>query len=478
MLKGLEISEVLLSELNEEFRIDAQFFKKQYLLEEQFIRNFNRISIGACAFITDGPHGYHIVDEQSDIAMLTARCAKEWFANRELADTISLLTHQSSMRSSLDVNDLILSTRGTVGLCAIVELETLTANIDQDVARICFNNDAPIQSHFALAYINSKFGQDWVQRNSTGMVQQGLSLAKVRAFPIPVLSISLQNRVTDIVQQASYVRKQNKNLLKKAETTLLQALGLSNWQAPEPLSYIRSSRDAFAAGRLDAEYFHPAKTAALAILQSHTHFILGDFFDSIRELWQANELGASVKNYDLGDALSPFLDPDKLPTDVESIGSTKKVIQAGDLVVSRLRSYLKEIAVVLPTNDEIKMVASSEFIVLRPRTEDFSVEVLMVYLRSILPQIVFKWSQDGSNHPRFNEKELLALPVPHINENSQINIKTAIQSSRHAKQRATQLLEAAKRAVEIAIEDSEQAALVYLEGQMQDVTVDDHQNQY
>lgn len=35
------------------------------------------------------------------------------------------------------------------------------------------------------------------------------------------------------------------------------------WTPPEAWSYVRSGNDAFSAGRLDAEYFHPAKTQAL-----------------------------------------------------------------------------------------------------------------------------------------------------------------------------------------------------------------------
>jgi hypothetical protein len=296
------------------------------------------------------------------------------------------------------------------------------------------------------------------------VAQPTISTESIRSFRIPQQSRSFQDSIGGVFSQA--IRTQTKAVLtlQKAEATLLQALNLSNWQAPEPLSYTRSSSDAFAAGRLDAEYFHPAKTAALAALQAQSHFTVGDLFDSVRELWQPDDWnpGTTVRNYDLSDALSPFLDASKQPTDVELIASTKKVIQAGDLVVSRLRSYLKEIAVVLPS-DNMRMVASSEFIVLRPRAESFPTEVLMVYLRSVLPQVVFKWSQDGSNHPRFNEKELLALPVPHIEEGTQETIKAAVLASRQAKQRATQLLDAAKRAVEIAIEESEDAALAHLQ---------------
>ena len=86
----------------------------------------------------------------------------------------------------------------------------------------------------------------------------------------------------------------------------------------------------------------------------------------------------------------------------------------------------------------------------------------MVYLRLRLPQIVFKWSQDGSNHPRFDERELLNLPVPRALIAGQATYEAAVREMVTQRQRATRLLDAAKRAVEIAIEDSEAAALAYL----------------
>jgi hypothetical protein len=117
-----------------------------------------------------------------------AKSARGWFAFRGNADPISAATHAANLRSSLGVDDLILSTRGTVGLCAIVEKDVLPANIDQDVARICLKSDADLSPKYLLAYLNCRFGQDWMTRNAAGMVQQGLSLAKVRDMPIPRLS--------------------------------------------------------------------------------------------------------------------------------------------------------------------------------------------------------------------------------------------------------------------------------------------------
>jgi len=57
---------------------------------------------------------------------------------------------------------------------------------------------------------------------------------------------------------------------------------------------------------------------------------------------------------------------------------------------------------------------------------------------------------------------LLALPFPKLEEATNAQIVQAVQSSHAARRRAHALLERAKRAVEIAIEESEAAALRFL----------------
>ncbi len=278
--------EVLKSDLNDEKRIDAQYFQKKYLYEDSCRKHFRSVALGTQAFITDGPHGYHEVDSLSPIAMLTAKCAKDWFADRSGADAISIKTHQSSLRSSLQVDDLILSTRGTVGACAIVEFDILPVNIDQDVARISLGPTQQFLPKFLLAYLNSRFGQDWIERNSTGMVQQGLSLAKVRELPVPLLSLSLQAGIAEAISQASENRRVATASLASAEISLLRTLGLENWKTSEPLSYVRHSSDVFAAGRLDAQHFQPRFKA------------LTDFMDATGEsaLFVASRTIASIQN--------------------------------------------------------------------------------------------------------------------------------------------------------------------------------------
>jgi len=86
----------------------------------------------------------------------------------------------------------------------------------------------------------------------------------------------------------------------------------------------------------------------------------------------------------------------------------------------------------------------------------------MVFLRSAPVQTILKWCQDGSQHPRFSEGDLLSIPLPDAVAAVSQEVTATVQQGFAARRRARQLLDAAKRAVEIAIEDSEAAAMAFL----------------
>lgn len=66
-------------------------------------------------------------------------------------------------------------------------------------------------------------------------------------------------------------------------------------------------------------------------------------------------------------------------------------------------------------------------------------------------------------YPAISEASIFGLPIPVIDEAVEKEVVAKVQSARVAKARASLLLDAAKRAVEIAIEDGEPAALAYLD---------------
>ena len=96
------------------------------------------------------------------------------------------------------------------------------------------------------------------------------------------------------------------------------------------------------------------------------------------------------------------------------VGSTKKRVFPGDVLISRLRPYLRQVAFVdegVPQADSARLLCSTEFFVLRS-PGGRSIAFLAAYLLSEPVQRVLSASQEGGHHPRFDIETLLALPVP------------------------------------------------------------------
>lgn len=193
----------------------------------------------------------------------------------------------------------------------------------------------------------------------------------------------------------------------------------------------------------------PCKQRVLDAVRAMPHKTIAHHAPNVRDMWDPKTAGKgeTLRNFDLTEALEPFLDDLTEPQPVEEMLSAKKRFRSGDVVISRLRSYLKEIAVVR-TSNEPASVGSSEFIVLRPTGKGLSAETLMVYLRCPLVQTILKWSQDGSAHPRFTEEDLVALPVPDKLMKVQKEIDGLVNDAITARREAARLLEQAKRTVE------------------------------
>ncbi|OHC67200.1 MAG: hypothetical protein A3H93_10010 [Rhodocyclales bacterium RIFCSPLOWO2_02_FULL_63_24] len=145
----------------------------------------------------------------------------------------------------------------------------------------------------------------------------------------------------------------------------------------------------------------------------------------------------------------------------EAPSRATQFVRAGDVVTSTVRPVRRLSAVIDAEQDGY--VCSSGFVVLQPRA--IRSDVLLTYLR--LPPVcaLMDLHTSASMYPTISEADLLALPIPRISAATQQAIEKSTLAARQAKQRATQLLDAAKRAVEIAIEQDEKSALAYLEAQ-------------
>lgn len=463
-MKGLEATIARSTELERTVRIDAEYFQKRFLRSAALIERWNRSDVAALTHVSDGNH-FSISEDFVDEGIpyyrgqdVTGRFFVETAAPIHI--TRAAYEQKHMIRSHLKKGDVLLSIIGTIGELSLVASE----NPATCSCKLAILRPRKVSSEYLAVFLRSEHGQNQIERMTRGAVQKGLILEDMDQLWVPKISESFENRIVENVRTSRAIQDLTTQKQAEAEDFLLAALGLADWTPPEPLAYTARASDVFASGRFDAQYFMPAKEQVRQSLATLPGRFLSDWMNSIREQWVPDRAPPTmrVRNYDVTDALVPLLDAEKKPSFAADIGSMKKVFKDGDVVISRLRAYLKEVAVVR-TGDDIPSVGSSEFIVLRPKDNSISPETLLVFLRSAPVQTILKWCQDGSQHPRFSESDLLSIPIPSAVAQVSDQITKIVQDGFTARHRALKLLEVAKRAVEMAIEDGELAALAYLD---------------
>lgn len=442
-------STVTLSALATGLRLDAEYYQPRYLRDAN---RFNRIQsrqLKDLGFITDGIHSGPDVADEGGVPYVAAKSVTDHGLAMGGVLRITDRQHAANARTSLRAEDVLITTTGTIGWAAVVQAEDLPANIDRDLGLIRLFAESPVDPYFLATFLNSEYGRFQTSREATGNVQQHLFIDKLRELRIPLLECA--GKVSSQTRAAYNKRRESAASLAAAEARLMDALELDSLDLRPQRSYIRRFRDLLAGNRFGAEYYMPCKKRAFDALAKLPHRAIADHAPSIRQMWDPTRVSKDerVRNFDISDALEPFLE-DGEPQCAAEIGSNKKRFQAGDVVISRLRSYLKEIAVVR-TSDTLPAVGSSEFIVLRPTGDGLSAETLLVFLRCPLVQTILQWSQDGSNHPRFSEEDLLEIPVPDTLLRVQKKIDILVHKAIDARREAARLIEEAKSTIEDTI---------------------------
>lgn len=144
--------------------------------------------------------------------------------------------------------------------------------------------------------------------------------------------------------------------------------------------------------------------------------VLGDLVVERRERVRESDLAEAVV-LDTTHARDGLVD---VLAALRTVGSTprsgKRRARAGDVLVSRLRPYLRQIALVTPELTRLlgerPIACSPEFVVLSPRAPGESIAWVVPHLLSPGVQEALARGQEGGHHPRVPLETLLGLPVP------------------------------------------------------------------
>lgn len=449
-MEGLEISVVKLSELNNESRIEAEYFSKENLKLLANLSNYGCIPIFNVAnSVTDGIHTSIDYDENSSINLISAGSPKENVFDLSRSVFISEKAHKENPRTALRKNDVVISTVGTIGNCAVVDESILPANSDRHVGIVRLNVEK--YSPYVLStFLLSKYGRMQTLRESTGNVQLSLFLYKIRELLIPNFSDTFQSKIESIVKSAHAKLEESKSLYSQAEDLLLGELGLKDWQPKNTLHTTKKFSDFAQTGRLDAEYYQPKYDDLFERLQKVD-------CKTIKEIQIINYRGFQpeyVENGKIDVINSKHILEDGL--DYENFEKTDEVsfnnavraqVKYGDILTYTTGANIGRTQVYL---SEKKAMASNHVNMLR--VKDVNPIYLALVLNSKIGRMQTEKSSTGSAQVELYPDDLASLIIPILPEAIQTKIASLIQQSFECKAQSKQLLEDAKRMVESEIE--------------------------
>ena len=193
-----------------------------------------------------------------------------------------------------------------------------------------------------------------------------------------------------------------------------------------------------------AEHYQKERLRTEQLLKSISTTKIAYYFQENTSTVKASSLNSEWRVFDLPDTLSQFLTGGKNPS-VEKVTSNKKVGEPNSFIISRLRHYLKEMAIV-PTLTK-KVALSTEYLIFTSKGE-LSPHILLPLSLSKYMQNILDWAQTGNAHPRFSSITLKNTYLPDVlieksNYFQQIIERaiTVLDESKSLYNRAVELLE-------------------------------------
>lgn len=197
-------------------------------MREKFDENLK--PIGRIANVICGPFGSAIKNtdyQESGIPLVRiTNISKEGYMDYSDLVYISEELGDSLSRTQVSAGDIVISQRGSLGQCAIVDKKFDKLNISANI--IAVKNLCGVSVEFLHDYILSSVGQTLLERNVSGQVQQKVTTQDIADLPIP--TNCNEGKLSAIVLDAysCYTQKlqQIEELLKNVKKNLFAEVGI------------------------------------------------------------------------------------------------------------------------------------------------------------------------------------------------------------------------------------------------------------
>lgn len=470
----MQISVVPFKKIEKEKRIDAEYYQPHLLTYEKNIYNSGMPVVKLGEVIESG---YRVVYENTDIVEspedesrhVRFLQATNIQSNLPIVNKYGLgwVTNSDWQRYPLGRikrGEILIEVKGQAEKVAIVpEDYPLNTLVSGSVYKFSVNRN-DINKHYLLIYLLSKYGHGFRKRCLTNTLIGFVSKDYLYSILLPKPKEDFQKLIESLSNQIFDFYDNSIKFYSQAEQLLLDELGLSNWQAKHKLSFIKNYSDTQQAERIDAEYYQPKYDQITNAIKKYK-----GGWDKLENLVKIKDKNIKPKEKEIykyielanisnnGD-ITGFTEEcgQELPT------RARRRVSKGDVIVSSIEGSLSSIALV---NDNLhNALCSTGFYVVNSKA--INSETLLVLLKSLVGQLQLKKGCSGTILTAISKDEFSKVVLPKLAGGIQEKIRLSIQKMYEARYKSKQLLEIAKKGVEMAIEKTEAKAEAWIKAEV------------
>lgn len=469
-MDGHEITEIMLSALERTKRIDAEFYKKGNLSVDAILATWNKTSIADSFYVSDGNH-MGISDSFCDDGIPYYRGQDIYHLFIEAASPLMIdrATYEKPQmhRSHLQKGDILMSIVGAiVGNSAMVtSTEPATCSCKLSIMR---TKNKSITPELLLVYIKTKYGQVQIQKFKRGAAQTGLLLEDFDQLFIPVFGDQFQHRISQIVSSIYECQQKAITTYERAQQLLYSTLSITSKSHSDTIA-VKTLSDSFkSTGRLDAEYYHPKFDSYFATLEKYETTRIPDEFNVIKNSGTSYAEGISdvgvIKTKQLTNAGVNVDTVESYFTKEDCVENNRVFVINNDVIFASMGvGSLGKVSLFSYDGDRTFVTDSTLRVYRAKETTRILPEVLCVFLQStICQEIIYRYVVGSTGIINIYDYDMAKIPIPILDKELQKDIAEKVQESFALRRQSKQLLEYAKQAVELAIEQGEDSALTWL----------------
>ena len=474
----MKVSVIKYGNLERTKRLDSEYYSPSYLHLLAILNKKATVSISEVCKVSDGNHMSisSYFQEHPGIPYFRGQDINtDFFLENARPIYIPEEVYEKNFlkRSFFKSGDVLLSIVGTIGSISLVtnQIQKSTGS-----CKIAILRPHKVCSEYLATFLMCFYGKQQVKRNTRGAVQTGIILEDMDQIQIWLAPKEFQRKISEIIQTSLEKNRKSKQHYHEAQTLLLSELGLLDWKPNHHLSFVKNYLDTQQAGRFDAEYYQPKYNEIVEAIKNYAGG--WDTLDNLVSVKKCIEVGSGeysdegipfvrVSNLSPFDITEEKYISNKLYSELtpnEEIGvpfamSKKHQPKKGEILFSK--DATPGIAYFLNEEPQ-KMIPSGGILRLKLKDKRVKPTYLTLVLNSLIVKEQINRDVGGSVILHWRPDQVKQTLIPILDEDKQEQIQQKVTESFTLRKQSKHLLECAKKAVEIAIEKSEEEAEIWL----------------